>query len=245
MDDLLTAREVQDILKLDRITIYRMLQDGRLRGTKVGQQWRFAREEVARLAGSKKNSPAHDPAADSGLPVHCIQTIQDLFSDVSKIGSLYVSMDGTPVTQISRPCRFCQAILSSPSGRKACQSSWQETVQNSRRSYVTCHAGLQYVGAPVSEKNGQIGLFITGQFYLNPPDPGEENERTQRLASEHQIPVETLRQAAAAIPRIEPEQRSALEAWPYSAARAIESILRERAGFMNRLQQIADLTQIS
>ena len=43
MDVLLTTREVLDMLKVDRITIYRMLQDGRIKGVKIGQQWRFAR----------------------------------------------------------------------------------------------------------------------------------------------------------------------------------------------------------
>jgi excisionase family DNA binding protein len=244
MEDLLTAREVKEILKLDRITIYRMIQDGRLHGTKVGQQWRFSRQEVERLAGSKRPSAQSPTSAESGLPVHCIQTIQDLFSDISAIPSLYVNADGQPATQISHPCRFCQAILSSPSGRQACQASWQEYVQNSRRTYVTCHAGLQYVGAPVTNKNEEIGLFIAGQFYLNAPDPIEESERIQRLAAEHQIPLATLQQSSAAIPVIRSEQRGALEAWPFSAARAIQSILRERTGFMNRLQQIAELTKI-
>jgi excisionase family DNA binding protein len=244
MDDLLTAREVQDILKLDRITIYRMLRDGRLQGKKVGQQWRFARQDVARLAGSKKSISAQAAASESGLPVHCLQTIQDLFSDVSRIGSLYVNLEGEAITEISHPCKFCQAILATQSGRKACQDSWLGYVQNSRRSYVTCHAGLQYVGAAVSYKNQEIGLFIAGQFYLTSPDPLEQSGRIQRLAEAHQISVEILKQAAAAILVVEPAQRAALEAWPFSAARAIESILRERAGFMNRLQQIADLTQI-
>ncbi|MGB9754636.1 helix-turn-helix domain-containing protein [Roseiflexus castenholzii] len=43
MNDLLTTREVQDLLKLDRTTVYRMLKEGRLTGVKVGQQWRFHR----------------------------------------------------------------------------------------------------------------------------------------------------------------------------------------------------------
>ena len=49
MDNLLTTRQVQDRLKVDRITIYRMLQDGRLRGVKIGQQWRFPEKEIERL----------------------------------------------------------------------------------------------------------------------------------------------------------------------------------------------------
>ncbi len=49
MDDLLTTKQVQDILKVDRITVYRMLNDGRLKGVKIGQQWRFPAREVERL----------------------------------------------------------------------------------------------------------------------------------------------------------------------------------------------------
>jgi excisionase family DNA binding protein len=60
MDDLLTTRQVQEILQVDRITIYRMLQDRRLKGVKIGQQWRFARREVERLLNSevKLTSPS-------------------------------------------------------------------------------------------------------------------------------------------------------------------------------------------
>jgi excisionase family DNA binding protein len=40
MEDLLATRQPQDILQIDRVTIYRMLEDGRLRGVKVGGKWR-------------------------------------------------------------------------------------------------------------------------------------------------------------------------------------------------------------
>jgi hypothetical protein len=43
---------------------------------------------------------------------------------------------------------------------------------------------------------------------------------------------------------IPPEQHAKVESWPFTAARAINSILRERVGFIERLQQIANLTQI-
>ena len=49
MEDLLTTREVQELLHVDRITVYRMLSDGRLKGVKIGQQWRFPAREVDRL----------------------------------------------------------------------------------------------------------------------------------------------------------------------------------------------------
>lgn len=37
MDSLLTARQLQDLLRVDRITIYRMLKDGRIQGFKDGE----------------------------------------------------------------------------------------------------------------------------------------------------------------------------------------------------------------
>ena len=43
---------------------------------------------------------------------------------------------------------------------------------------------------------------------------------------------------------IDPAQHARVEAWPFTAARAVQSILHERLGFMERLQQIANLTQI-
>jgi excisionase family DNA binding protein len=46
VDDLLTTRRLQELLRVDRITIYRMLNDGRLRGFKVGGQWRFSRRKI-------------------------------------------------------------------------------------------------------------------------------------------------------------------------------------------------------
>ena len=51
MGDLYTVKQVQDLLKVDRITVYRMLQDGRLKGIKIGHQWRFNASELEHLLG--------------------------------------------------------------------------------------------------------------------------------------------------------------------------------------------------
>jgi excisionase family DNA binding protein len=248
MEDFLTARQVQDVLKVDRITVYRMLQDGRLKGVKIGQQWRFPRREFERML---ERDPSKEEIAlqnaDAGFPTHCVQTIQDLYSEVSQMGAVMVDPQGDTLTEVSHACSFCQAILSSSSGRAACHTSWQAFARNSAGggSYFTCHAGLQYIGCPVTDKGQAVGLFLTGQFNWQPPDPREENERIRRLASAYALPLEDLRQAAAEIPTIDPARQALVETWPKAAARAVQSILNERTGFVERLQQIANLTQIS
>ena len=46
MTDLLTTKELQAILHVDRTTIYRMAESGRLPAVKVGGQWRFPRQQI-------------------------------------------------------------------------------------------------------------------------------------------------------------------------------------------------------
>ncbi len=212
MNDLLTSRQVQDILKVDRITVYRMLQDGRLKGVKIGQQWRFPLNEVEKLLGV--NLPAAESpfaSPDPGFPAHCVQTIQDLFAEVGQISALVINMQGEPLTQISRPTRFCQMLLSTPTGQHACQVSWQGFARDSAAingaggsKFFTCQAGLQYIGAPIFDRDNQVGLFLAGQFYWQPPDPREETERVRRLAAAYHLPLEELRAAAKEIPAIDP-----------------------------------------
>jgi len=247
MDDLLTSRQVQEILKVDRITVYRMLQDGRLKGVKIGLQWRFYQSEVETLLGKRSNSQkAGEPQVSSSFPTHCVQTIQDLFSDVSQISALVVDTEGEPLTAVTHPCSFCQAMLHSPSGQQACRASWRAMAQQAQAGskFFTCHAGVQYVAAPIVDSGMPVGVFLTGQFRWQPPEERQEVENLRRLASTHQISLENLSEAAQVVPVIAPQEHARVEAWPFSAARAVQSILHERTGFMTRLQQIADLSQI-
>lgn len=252
MNDLLTTQQVKEILKVDRITIYRMLQDGRLKGVKIGQQWRFHLNEVERIVGLNLPAVESSPASsDSTFPTHCVQTIQNLFAEVSQISAVVIDMQGNPLTQISHPTELYQMLLSTTSGINACRISWQSFARDSiavngvlGSKFFTCHAGLHYIGAPIFEKNEQIGLFLAGQFYWQPPEPREEAERIRRLAAAHNLSLEELQGAARSIPVIDPSQHARVESWPFTAARAVQSILHERINFIDRLQQIANLTQL-
>ncbi len=46
MTDLLTTKQVQTLLRVDRTTIYRMVEAGQLPAIRVGKQWRFAPADV-------------------------------------------------------------------------------------------------------------------------------------------------------------------------------------------------------
>ena len=45
-DEILTLKEVADYLKLTERTLYRLTQDGKLPGFKVGNSWRFRLRDI-------------------------------------------------------------------------------------------------------------------------------------------------------------------------------------------------------
>ena len=117
MDELVTTKQVQNLLQVDRITVYRMLKDGRLSGVKVGSQWRVPRTELQELLLGERSlevTPERELHPAEILPVHCLQVIQDVFAEMSNVGSLTADPEGQPLTEISNSCEFCK-----PDARKS------------------------------------------------------------------------------------------------------------------------------
>jgi len=49
--ELLTTQEALKLLKIDRKTLYKLLQNGDLPAIKLGSQWRIPLEEIEKLVG--------------------------------------------------------------------------------------------------------------------------------------------------------------------------------------------------
>lgn len=141
MTDLLTTKQVQTILRVDRTTIYRMVEGGQLPAVRVGKQWRFDRSDVERRLhtgryGTLSSLPAEDkvaaqPANGEGLaqalPLRCAQSAQDAFADLLGVTMVITDMQGEPVTQMSNPCGFVSALIGgNTSGIQHCVATWQQ-----------------------------------------------------------------------------------------------------------------------
>jgi excisionase family DNA binding protein len=247
MDTLLTTRQLQDYLKIDRTTIYRMLRDGRLPGIRVGNQWRFSRESVASLiSGIEPEEEPSDSQPPSSLPLDCIQPIQDVFADIAQVGSLTTAQDGTPLTNMSNTCRFCSQILASESGRRACIQSWSKLASQSetRPHFVECHAGLMYARARIEIGGKLEAMAIAGQFYIERPTEEQQEERIQRLATLHQLDENALRESAREIPVIDHRMESLIGSWLQKIAHTFEHFGRERIDLIGRLRKIAAMTDV-
>lgn len=245
MENFLTTKQVQDLFKIDRITVYRMLNDGRLKGIKIGNQWRFPQREVERvLNGEIVDLPSSDES-ESVFPIHCVQTIQDLFTSVSQCSAMIIDQSGQLVTQISNPGPVCQLMQSTPSGMAACQASWRAMAEQAkgREEIFTCYSGLKYFGSVIINQNKKQGVFLAGEFYLHDMDPKKELQNLKEIAQKYGIEEQKMMTAAQATPHLSNDQQKHLLGQPAAAAFAVESILNERSAFMERLQKIANLTQ--
>ena len=243
MDRLLTVREVQELLNVDRVTVYRMLKDGRLGGIKIGHQWRFAPAEIETLLadGCRVEVKVPAPSDTPALPLHCVQAVQNAFAAIASVGVLTVSPQGEPLSEWSNPCRFCALVQTSEAGRQRCMSTWARLASQGevKSDYVTCHAGLQCLGAPVEVGGAVVATLIAGQFYAAPHERKHEALRLTALATALQLDASGASAAVNAIPVLDCSRRRQLVHWASSIARAIAAITTERAALLGKLHSIA------
>jgi excisionase family DNA binding protein len=221
VDDLLTTKQLQELLQIDRTTIYRMLKDGRLIGVKVGNQWRFKRQNVEALLSDIPSIESNRPQSTSItpstkiIPLSCIQIIQDVFAEVAGVGAVIVTPSGELLTKLSNCCRFCDLIMASESGRQGCVDLWRELAKQPKDQpkFATCKAGLQYARARIKVDSHFEGMLIAGQFYAEPPETDEEQARIQQLAKKHGLDAQVLAGAAQELSVFDEHQRAQLGVW--------------------------------
>jgi excisionase family DNA binding protein len=60
-DDILNIKEVSKYLRLPVSTIYKLAQDGKLPGVKVGKHWRFLKKDLQLLFAKKGEEDSQVP----------------------------------------------------------------------------------------------------------------------------------------------------------------------------------------
>jgi excisionase family DNA binding protein len=253
VDDLLTTRQLQDLLQVDRITIYRMLSDGRLHGFKVGGQWRFRRQQIeawlqeqqSRLNGSDTLPPAGRSTAPSFqvLPLSCINAIQDVFAEALDIAAVTTDLDGSPLSRVSNSCDFCRLILSSDEGRSRCAAAWKQVDAGQAHP---CHVGLLCVSAPIQVSDHWVAIAAGCQFVAPQPDgtlqPWHTNLR--HVAADLSLAEADLQSAAGTVRVIPEADLRRISRLVMRVADTFSEIGQERLSLLSRLQHIAEMSKI-
>ena len=185
MATFLTTQEMQDLLAVDRSTIYRMAEDGRLPGVKVGRQWRFPAEKITRQLGLEAPPPA--PArGDDGtraprrlsdlLEPETVRSLADLLGELFEVMAVVTDMDGTPLTPVANPCGYYTAIAGAPAAADACLTGWRRLAAEPTVTprFVMSDLGFLCARTFVWVDLRPVGMIVVGG--VTPPDwpPGPD-----------------------------------------------------------------------
>ncbi len=254
MTDLLTTRQLMDLLQLDRTTIYRMVNDGRLPALRVGGQWRFSRQAIQALLEQSPGAPENqDPySAREGasetlptdvLPLHCLQPIQEVFAQTAGIGAVTTNLAGEPIIPFSNPCAFCSLILASEEGRARCRASWRKLADATEKHphLEKCHAGLTYARGWITVGNQPVAMIFAGQFAVGRWRSGASPEYLSRIAQDCALDAETLRKAARELRVLSRGRAEQLLHLLQLVADTFSTIGQERLDMMRRLEKVAQI----
>ncbi len=193
---LLTTKQVQDLFKIDRSTIYRMAEDGRLAAVKVGRQWRFPAAQVHALVGTTPapatNEQPGDKSLDILIPTGTAQSIADLAADLFNVMAVVTDMEGRALTTVANPCGYFDALFG---GRPdACAEGWRqlgEEVELEPR-FVPSHIGLLCARSFIRLGSALAGMVIVGGVAPEEWPPPEAE--LLRIAGEAGVDADLVRQ---------------------------------------------------
>jgi excisionase family DNA binding protein len=216
----LTSQEMQELINVDRSTVYRMAEDGRLPGVKVGRQWRFPADRVAEQLGlaaepvsDVKTQPLPSPASPDLVGVSRIlrpevaQSIADLIGDLFGVMAVITDMDGHPITNVANPCGYYEAVANQPGAVEACMSQWRLFADEPHVAprWIRTHLGFLCARTFVWVDLKPVGMIVVGGVTPTawPPAP----DRIDEIAGGLGVSSEIILDAVDETWDIEPEQR--------------------------------------
>jgi excisionase family DNA binding protein len=265
MADLLTTGQVQDLLQVDRTTIYRMVEDGRLPAIRVGKQWRFGKDEIERwlqeraspmataLAASPVANqapteltvgPSATPHLSEILPLACVQLMQDVFAEMLGVMLVITDMQGQPITQISNPCAFFVAATQNAGGTSACTRTWQGLAESIslEPTYIASEVGLLCARGLIRLRSELKGMVILGGIAPAtwPPDA----EQLAAIARNLCVEPAVLEAKVNAVYRLDKAQSEKTLRFAQRIADTFSHIVEDRSLIQSKLQAIASLATL-
>ncbi len=243
MADMFTAKDMQNLLHVDRSTIYRMAEAGRLPAIKVGKQWRFPKEQVDDWFTTKTtvNTPSlsnptttnhiqrPDPDLAALLPVDCVQLIQDTFANLMRVMVVVTDMDGKPITQVSHPCGLFTAISQIPNAVQTCIEGWRElgTTIDLEPKFTPSHLELLCARAFIRVGPQLKGMVIVGG--IAPKQWPPSATQIKAIANQFGVETETIAAHITEVFHLDDQAQCNLLSFVQRQADIIAHIVNERS----------------
>jgi len=198
----LTARDVQQLIRVDRSTIYRMAESGRLPAIKVGRQWRFPTEDINRMLGGDTRQ--------QGSPAGDLQHLADFFADLFDIMVIVTDIAGNPMTTVSNPCGYFAAVSGEAEALDRCIAECKAlgSQYDFEPRLRPSHLGFLCTRAFIRAENELAGMVIAGGIAPDdwPPSPHE----IESIAAESRVSADVLAASINDVHRLAPDDQERL-----------------------------------
>jgi excisionase family DNA binding protein len=200
----LTARDVQELIRVDRSTIYRMAESGRLPAIKIGRQWRFPSNAIHEWLGSTPNGDSDD------LPLSSTQDVADLFAELYGVMVIVTDIAGNPLTSVSNPCGYFSAVSGEASALERCITEWRAlgNQYDFEPRLRPSHLGFLCTRAFIRVGNELAGMVISGG--IAPGDWPPSAAEIEAIAIESRVPVATVERSIEDVHRLDPSGQDRL-----------------------------------
>lgn len=234
MTQMLTAKEIQAILEIDRSTVYRMAEDGRLPAVKVGRQWRFPSEQInAWLAERQLSHTPQTPTLGkqsiaAQFPVECVQMVQDTFAEALGVMLIITDMNGKPMTQFSNPCGLFSALATNEKLWQKCMIHWQEMADflSLQPQYVDSYLGLLCTRAYIRSGAELKGMVFAGG--IAPEVWPVPTERLENIATDLDVSPHLITNHLDDVFFLSADQKAHVLTLVQKVANVVSHILHER-----------------
>jgi len=257
MTTFLTTQDVQELLHVDKSTVYRMAEDGRLPGVKVGRQWRFPADRIAdRLGIAADTGEFHrdaiqSPGTTAGPPPHltelisvdAIQTIAELLADLYGVMAVVTDMDGNPLTPVVNPCAFYSVIAEQPASAELCVTEWRSFAQRTEMTprFTPSHLGFLCTRTFARVDHQPVGMLLIGG--VTPAEWPPPPVTVARIAEGIGVPAATIEAAIDGTYDVPPHrQRWMLSTLP-QVGDLVSQLLAAQSRLTSKLDAIADLVR--
>ena len=198
---LLTARQVQTMFGVDRSTVYRMAEDGRLPAIKIGRQWRFRPEEIERLLVASPGAAMLN-GAPPALPASAAAVVE-IAADLLGVMMVATDMHGRPLTGVANPSRWFAARADDPASLADCVVEWKILADEPdfEPQFLTGQLGFQCARAYIRSGTSLVGMVLAGGV----APPGNDSDELYHLdAAQRGRVLTALPKVAAALSRTLP-----------------------------------------
>ena len=253
-----TTRQLQEMLQVDRTTIYRMVESGQIPGRKIGNQWRFPKTQIEAWLDATQLAPSVQEVAQTNgahptptntelqklIPLDCVQLIQDTFADMLGVMVVVTDLDGAMVTHPSNPCGLFTATSASPVAERRCKEMWAKEAQTPgmQPRFIESHLGLLCARGFIRVGSELRAMAVIGG--VAPVKWPPSDDKIDEIATFLEVDADLIHRHIDDVFRVETDEQQRLLSFVQRLADIVTHIISERNQFYTTLNSIAEMTKM-